>query len=46
MTSNVKRDMNYGNHAVLDLLEAGARVTLNSDNMMFARTNIGNEHFR
>ncbi|MBR2795311.1 MAG: adenosine deaminase family protein [Solobacterium sp.] len=46
VTSNVKRDMNYGNHAVLDLLEAGARVTLNSDNMMFARTNIGNEHFQ
>ena len=46
VTSNVKRDMNYGNHAVLELLEKGADVTLNSDNMMFARTNAANEHFQ
>ena len=44
VTSNVKRDMNYGNHAILTLLEKGARVTLNSDNMMFARTDLTNEH--
>ena len=46
VTSNVKRDMNYGNHAVLSLMEAGAVVTLNSDNMMFARTCCANEHFQ
>ncbi len=46
VTSNVKRDMNYGNHTVLELLEQGANVTLNSDNMMFARTNTANEHFQ
>ena len=28
------------------LLEKGADVTLNSDNMMFARTNAANEHFQ
>ena len=44
VTSNVKRTMNYAEHAVLTLLEKGANVTLNSDNMMFARTNLMNEH--
>ena len=44
VTSNVKRTMNYGEHAVLTLLEKGANVTLNSDNMMFARTDLSNEH--
>ena len=46
VTSNVKRTMNYGEHAVLDLLSAGVNVTLNSDNMLFARTNAANEHFQ
>ncbi len=44
VTSNVKRTMNYAEHAVLTLLDKGANVTLNSDNMMFARTNLINEH--
>ena len=44
VSSNVKRTMNYAEHAVLTLLEKGANVTLNSDNLMFARTNIINEH--
>ncbi len=44
VTSNVKRTMNYAEHAVLTLLEKGANVTLSSDNMMFARTNLINEH--
>ena len=44
VTSNVKRTMNYGEHPILTLLEKGANVTLNSDNMMFARTNLMNEH--
>lgn len=46
VSSNVKRTMNYAEHAVLTLLERGANVTLNSDNMMFARTNIANEHYQ
>lgn len=44
VTSNVKRTMNYAEHAILTLLEKGANVTLNSDNMMFARTCARNEH--
>ena len=46
VTSNVKRTMNYGEHPILTLLEQGAVVTLNSDNMMFARTNARNEHYQ
>ena len=46
VTSNIKRTMNYAEHAVLTLLEHGAKVTLNSDNMMFARTNAANEHYQ
>ena len=46
VSSNVKRTMNYAEHAVLTLLEKGANVTLNSDNLMFARTNIINEHYQ
>lgn len=44
VTSNIKRDMNYGRHPIRKLIEAGAYITLNSDNMLFARTNIVNEH--
>ena len=46
VSSNVKRTMNYAGHAILPLLEHGANVTLNSDNLMFARTNILNEHYQ
>lgn len=44
VSSNVKSRGNYGNHPVRKMLERGLKVTLNSDNMMFARTDLINEH--
>ena len=42
--SNVNKDRNYANHPVITLIEAGVKGTLNTDNMMFARTTLQNEH--
>lgn len=42
--SNVNKDRNYAGHPVRKLIEAGVKVTLNTDNMMFARTTLQNEH--
>ena len=44
VSSNVKRDLNYAAHPVRFLLEQGAKVTLNEDNRVFARTTLANEH--
>ena len=44
VSSNVKRDLNYAAHPVRFLIEQGARVTINVDNRIFARTNLPNEH--
>lgn len=42
-TSNCKtRD--YASHPIRKLLEAGAYVTVNTDNMMFSRTTVSQEH--
>ena len=46
VTSNIKSDMNYGRHPIRKLIDAGAKITINSDNMIFARTDISNEHFQ
>ena len=46
VTSNIKSDMNYGRHPIRKLIEAGAKLTVNSDNMIFSRTDILNEHFQ
>ena len=46
VTSNIKSDMNYGRHPIRKLIDAGAKITINSDNMIFARTDILNEHFQ
>ena len=43
LTSNIKVTMNYASHPVRKLLEAGAKLTFNSDNMIFARTDLLNE---
>lgn len=43
LTSNIKTTMNYASHPVRKLLEAGAKLTFNSDNMIFARTDLLNE---
>lgn len=44
VTSNTKYELNYAAHPVRQLLAAGAKVTLNSDNMSFARTSVAHEH--
>ncbi len=44
VSSNVGMVRDYAGHPVRKMLEAGCRITLNSDNMMFSRTNILNEH--
>lgn len=44
VSSNVKRDLNYAAHPVRRLLRAGAKVTINTDNMVFSRTDLANEH--
>lgn len=45
VTSNCGAGRNYAAHPIRQLIAAGAKVTLNSDNMMFSRTNICNEHY-
>ena len=44
VSSNVKVDRNYAAHPVRTMIERGIRVTLNSDNMIFSRTDLINEH--
>ena len=44
VSSNVKVERNYGAHPVRYMLEKGLNVTLNSDNMIFSRTDLVNEH--
>lgn len=38
VTSNCKHNVPYGDHPIRRLLAAGANVSINSDNMMFANT--------
>ena len=44
VTSNVGLERDYASHPVRKMLEAGCNITLNSDNMMFSRTNVHTEH--
>ena len=44
VSSNVGDMRNYAAHPVRKMLEVGCVITLNSDNMMFSRTNLLNEH--
>lgn len=46
VSSNIKPDYNYASHPFRKLIEKGAVVTLNTDNMIFAKTNILNEHYQ
>ncbi|MEE3487493.1 MAG: adenosine deaminase [Bulleidia sp.] len=43
-TSNLSFGFTYVSHPVRQLLEAGAKVTINSDNMMFSQTCASNEY--
>ena len=44
LSSNVKKDHNYAAHPIRQLLAANAKVTINTDNLIFAQTNLQNEH--
>ena len=44
VTGNCRHGILYSDHPVRYLLERGAMVTLNCDNMTFAQTDLANEH--
>ena len=44
VSSNVKTSRNYASHPIRKMIEAGLKVTINTDNMIFARTDTVNEH--
>lgn len=44
VSSNVKVDRNYAAHPVRTMIERGLKVTLNTDNMIFSRSDLLNEH--
>ncbi len=46
VTSNIKNTLDYSSHPVRHLMEKGVKVTLNTDNMIFAKSNLQNEHFQ
>lgn len=44
VSSNVGQERNYAAHPIRKLLEAGVKVTINTDNMTFSRTDLAHEH--
>ena len=44
VTSNCGGGRNYALHPIRELLNAGVKVTINTDNMMFSRTDMRYEH--
>ena len=44
VSSNVKLTQNYAAHPIRTMMEKGLRVTVNTDNMIFARSDLINEH--
>ena len=42
--SNVKLTQNYASHPIRRMIKEGLKVTVNTDNMIFARTDLVNEH--
>ena len=44
VSSNVKVDRNYASHPIREMIERGLKVTINTDNMIFSRTDTVNEH--
>ena len=43
VTSNIKTTMNYGSHPIRRMIKEGLKVTINTDNMIFARSDLHNE---
>ena len=44
LSSNCKVDRNYAAHPIRYMIERGLKVTINTDNMIFARSDLLNEH--
>ena len=44
VSSNVKTTLNYASHPVRYMIDRGLKVTLNTDNMIFSRSDLINEH--
>jgi len=44
VSSNVKVDRNYASHPIRKMMDRGLKVTVNTDNMIFSRSDIVNEH--
>ena len=44
LSSNCKPENNFAAHPIRFLMEKGAKVTVNTDNMIFAKSDIVNEH--
>ena len=44
VSSNVKLTLNYASHPIRRMIKEGLKVTVNTDNMIFARTDLVNEH--
>ena len=44
VSSNISDARNYAAHPIRQLINAGAKVTVNTDNMMFSKTDLANEH--
>ena len=44
VSSNVKLTQNYASHPIRRMIKEGLKVTVNTDNMIFARTDLVNEH--
>ena len=44
VTSNCGLERNYAAHPVRKLIRSGVKVTINTDNMMFSRTDLAYEH--
>ena len=46
VSSNIKRHGNYSLHPIRKMMEEGLNVTINTDNMIFAKSNLVNEHMQ
>ncbi len=46
VSSNIKRHGNYSIHPIRTMIEKGLKVTVNTDNMIFAKSNTVNEHMQ
>ena len=44
VSSNVKVDRNYASHPIREMIARGLKVTVNTDNMIFSRSDTVNEH--